>query len=280
VSYIISYGTTRGREGRQNMDTAMRNLEQIQESEPDDGSSRRLGMLAMAALATVMLVFAMGTMLQAGAEDPAEAEDPLAALDRAAGMQLRAEDAPEEDVNVDARALRFHETLSASPSSADDRPEVEAALAAAAAELDHPEPLPPGMGADAVMQALPAAVAASPDNGDLALAMPGDPMVAAALPEVARQREPRARASMGEEGLYTLQVISYRTREEAEIFAEALRGRGHQAFVTEAELGERGVFFRVRIGPFEHARDAERYRTTFEQEEQMNTYVVRRRDEV
>ena len=45
----------------------------------------------------------------------------------------------------------------ASPSSADDRPEVEAALAAAAAELDHPEPLPPGMGADAVMQALPAA---------------------------------------------------------------------------------------------------------------------------
>ena len=136
MSYIISYGTTRGREGRQNMDTAMRNLEQIQESEPDDGSSRRLGMLAMAALATVMLVFAMGTMLQAGAEDPAEAEDPLAALDRAAGMQLRAEDAPEEDVNVDARALRFHETLSASPSSADDRPEVEAALAAAAAELD------------------------------------------------------------------------------------------------------------------------------------------------
>lgn len=50
--------------------------------------------------------------------------------------------------------------------------------------------------------------------------------------------------------------------------------------MTEAELGERGVFFRVRIGPFEHARDAERYRTTFEQEEQMNTYVVRRRDEV
>lgn len=259
------------------MDTAMRNLEQIQESEPDDGSSRRLGMLAMAALATVMLVFAMGTMLQASAEDPAEAEDPLAALDRAAGMQLRAEDAPEEDVNVDARALRFHETLSATPSAADDRPEVEAALAAAAAELDHPEPLPLGT---TMMDALPAAVAASPDNGDLSLGLPGDPMVAAALPEVARQREPRARATVGEEGLYTLQVISYRTREEAEIFAEALRGRGHQAFVTEAELGERGVFFRVRIGPFEHARDAERYRTTFEQEEQMNTYVVRRRDEV
>ncbi len=265
------------------MDTAMRNLEQIQESEPDDGSSRRLGMLAMAALATVMLVFAMGTMLQAGAEDPAEAEDPLAALDRAAGMQLRAEDAPEEDLNVDTRALRFHETLSATPTGADERPEVEATLAAAAAELNHPEPLPmglAGMGADAVMHALPAAVAASPDNGDLSLALPGDPMVAAALPEVARQREPRARATVGEEGLYTLQVISYRTREEAEIFAEALRGRGHQAFVTEAELGERGVFFRVRIGPFEHARDAERYRTTFEQEEQMNTYVVRRRDEV
>ncbi|MCA9575495.1 MAG: SPOR domain-containing protein [Myxococcales bacterium] len=273
------------------MDTEMRNLEQIQETEPDDGSSRRLGMLAMAALATVMLVFAMGTMLQAGAEDPAEAEDPLAALDRAAGSQLRAEAPAEEDVDVDARALRFHETLSATPSAADERPEVEAALAAAAAELNHPEPLPvpaamaqmPAalgvMDTNVVMQALPAAVAASPDNGDLSLAMGGDPLVAAALPAVARQREPRTRASVGAEGLYTLQVISYRTREEAEIFAEALRGRGHGAFVTEADLGERGVFFRVRIGPFENAREAARYRATFEQEEQMNTYVVRRRDE-
>ncbi|MCA9537219.1 MAG: SPOR domain-containing protein [Myxococcales bacterium] len=274
------------------MDTAMRNLEQIQETEPDDGSSRRLGMLAMAALATVMLVFAMGTMLQAGADDPAEAEDPLAALDRAAGTQLRAEEAAEPDVRVDARALRFHETLSATPSGADDRPEVEAALAAAAAELNYPDPLPgvpaamaqmpAGLGvmdSDTVMQALPAAVAASPDSGDLSLAMGGDPMVAAALPAVARQREPRVRASAGSDGLYTLQVISYRTREEAEIFAEALRGRGHQSFVTEAEVGDRGTFFRVRIGPFENAREAARYRATFEQEEQMNTYVVRRRDE-
>ena len=105
------------------------------------------------------------------------------------------------------------------------------------------------------------------------------PMVAAALPAVARQREPRVRASAGSDGLYTLQVISYRTREEAEIFAEALRGRGHQSFVTEAEVGDRGTFFRVRIGPFENAREAARYRATFEQEEQMNTYVVRRRDE-
>lgn len=101
---------------------------------------------------------------------------------------------------------------------------MEAALAAAAAELDHPEPLPPGMGADAVMQALPAAVAASPDNGDLALAMPGDPMVAAALPEVAHQREPRARASMGEEGLYALQVISSAPARRPAILAEAFAG--------------------------------------------------------
>ena len=49
--------------------------------------------------------------------------------------------------------------------------------------------------------------------------------------------------------------------------------------ITVAELGERGVFFRVRIGPFTNAREAARYRATFEQEEQMNTYVVRRRDE-
>ncbi len=275
------------------MDTAMRDLEQIRETEPDDGSTRRLGMLAMAALATVMLVFAMGTMLQAGTQEPTEAEDPLAALDRAAVMQLQPQEAPEEDVNVDARALRFHETLSVTPSASDDRPEVEAALAAAAAELNHPDPLPVQVpaalaqmpaslgvfGTDAVVQALPAAVGASPGGGEIRISVEQDPMMAAALPAVANQREPRARASEGEEGRYTLQIISYRTRDEAEVFAEALRGRGHQAFVTEADLGERGVFFRVRIGPFENARSAQRYRDTFEQEEQMNTYVVRRRDE-
>ena len=87
---------------------------------------------------------------------------------------------------------------------------------------------------------------------------------------------PRARA--GHDGDLTLQVASYRTEEEADIFAEALRARGHAAFVMQAEIPDRGTYYRVRIGPFDTMGEAESYRATFEQEERMNTYVARRRD--
>jgi cell division septation protein DedD len=99
-------------------------------------------------------------------------------------------------------------------------------------------------------------------------------MVASALPAAPA----RERGGVGRDGEYTLQVISYRTSEEAELFADALRSRGHDAFIQEADVEDRGRFYRVRIGPFETQGDAERARRRVEAEEQMSTFVVRRRD--
>ncbi len=61
-------------------------------------------------------------------------------------------------------------------------------------------------------------------------------------------------------------------------FALSLRRRGHRAFVSDAEVPERGHFWRVRIGPFDDRREAASYRSSFEQDENMNTIVIRRRD--
>ena len=47
-------------------------------------------------------------------------------------------------------------------------------------------------------------------------------------------------------------------------------------FVSEAQVDERGHYWRVRVGPFESRREADEYRRRFETEERMNTYVVRR----
>jgi len=62
------------------------------------------------------------------------------------------------------------------------------------------------------------------------------------------------------------------------VFADALRKRGHAAYVTSGSVEGRGTHWRVRIGPFESRREAQNYRTTFEHEEGMNTFIVRKKD--
>jgi len=262
------------------MDTAMRDLEHIQEQETG-GPGRKVATLLMAALATVALVFAMGILLGRSADgEPEAAEDPLAALDRAAGLAPVEADEEEPPPEVAREELTFPESLG----NYDTRPEVEAAVAAAAAELEHPGSVAAGDLAtgrealpsdDGMHAALPAAVAAGPSAEVLARTRETDPMVAAALPD----DEPRRRAPRGMMGDYTLQVISYQNPTDAEVFAEGLRAKGHEAFVVTADIPDRGRHWRVRIGPFDNMRDAQAYREEFEATERMNTYIVRLKDE-
>jgi len=96
--------------------------------------------------------------------------------------------------------------------------------------------------------------------------------VAAAI----RADEPKAGAApRGHEGEFTLQVISYDRPEPSRAFAEGLRAKGHPAFVVTAEVPSRGRYYRVRVGPFKSRAEAETYRRKFEDQEHMNTFVVR-----
>lgn len=256
------------------MDTAMRDLDQMREHGEEEGPGRKAAMLAMAGLATVTLVFAMGVLL-GGSPDASvrTRNDPLAALDQAAALSARGEEPAREAEaaaapTVDPAGMIFHEAL-----VGDDRPEVEAALAQAAAEEAHLDPIAPTVPGETTMQAPTTTVNVAPTPA--AFAPAGDVALApsrSAVPTGA------TRAAAGHDGEITLQVASYRTEQEAEIFAEALRARGHAAFVMQAEIPDRGTYFRVRVGPFDTVGQAESYRATFEQEERMNTYVARRRD--
>jgi cell division septation protein DedD len=71
-----------------------------------------------------------------------------------------------------------------------------------------------------------------------------------------------------------LQVVSYEDRHEAHTFANALRARGHKAFVAEADVPDRGRFYRVRIGPFSTRQEAISYQNRFEELEHMHTILV------
>lgn len=276
------------------MDSAMRDLERMRErDEGGDGTGRRIALLGLAGVTTLGVVLALGLQVGAGsADDTAPESDPLARLDRASGL---APDVPPSDVAgaepdapppVDTLALTFPERL-----QHDDRPEVAAALAAASAELRHPDPLPYAAGAPAVPTlaapiipitaaeiqermpaALPAAIAAG-TGGSLARAAQHDPMVQQALPET----QLGDRAPEGHDGDYTVQVISYDSPEGAHAFAAGLRARGHRAFVMQADVEGRGTVYRVRVGPFDTMAQAQSYRRGFEETERMPVIVVRRR---
>ena len=258
------------------MDTAMRDLERIEEGDATGGRSALVFVLAT--VVTGGLVYGVAQLLNGGAVEAA-AHDPLDAL--GSGSQLAAAagaaaESPDDAIDVDRAALAFPERLGGDP-----RPEVEASFAAAAAEHAQLEAGVALVGAEIAarrqpVDALPAAALATPEGDALAQTAEEDALVSAALPVA--PDEPREQGQVGTDGRFTLQVASYRTRTEANAFAEALRDRGHDAFVLRADVEGRGVFHRVRIGPFETGGAAESYRASFERTERMDTFVVRRRD--
>lgn len=246
------------------MDTAMRDLERIEERSSDEGRGV-LVLSGIGLIAALGIVIAVVAALPDGTES--RAEDPLQMLAIAEETNVEEEaPKPAEDPDLDPETLSFPTTLT------DARPEVAVAVAAAAAELEHLDPVTHKPPRSDIAAGLPAAVTAGPDGEVVEIAAKIDPLVAATVPANTKA------APAGYEGRYTLQVISYRDAEEARIFASALRKRGHAAYVTTGNVEDRGMHWRVRIGPFETRQEAQSYRTTFEREEGMNTFIVRRKD--
>jgi cell division septation protein DedD len=289
------------------MENRMRDLDQLEEHDPEE-RGRRIGTMLMAAVVTVGLTLAIGVVIGKAAEPrDVNEHDPLDQLDRVANPATAATDdsapelAPKALPPVDTTKLTFERELT----EREERPEVIAALEAAAREADTlaaaespTQPASPKT-ADAkpvvesqpvaaiddgyaeqleqlreerVPRAMPAGMTASSASHKLAKAARHDKLVADALPKQSSQ--PRAR--VGEEGEFTLQVISYDTAAAAQAFASGLRSKGHEAFVVAGEVDGRGRYYRVRIGPFKTKPQAEAYRHTFEEQERMNTIVVKR----
>ena len=265
------------------MDSAMRDIERIEEAGNDRG--HRFGAVILALVVLVAVVVSVGLMVS-DSETPMDVPDPLASLDRVSAEALVSSErgssmdpaALDDEVSLDSMA--FPETL-----GRDERPEVQVALIAAAAEYEHPDPIvdedypPPAETSPSPSDdlrpstrvVLPAAVAAGPGSEALERGPIRDPLM-----EAVTDAPEGPMVATGSEGPYTIQVISYQNPEQANAFADTLRERGHRAFVVSADIPGRGMHWRVRVGPFETERDAEGYRDSFEAQEQMNTIVIRR----
>jgi cell division septation protein DedD len=295
------------------MNSRVRDLDQIQEEDGDD-RGRRLGTIAMATLAVIGLTLAVGVMIGRAAEPAPVTDDPLAKLERAAAASTKPAPAAKQTEaaqtapKVDTTKLSFPSTLA----DDEDRPEVLAALKAAEAEAAALEAQPEApavpaavaaarasdvdrddeaevqdgdaktssaeikVSAEEMVASIPAASAAGSGARHLRKVGKHDPMVAAAI----RNDDSKLEASpRGHDGEFTLQVISYDQPEPSRAFAEGLRAKGHAAFVVAADVPDRGRYYRVRIGPFKSREQANAYRAKFEDEEHMNTFVVREKTE-
>jgi len=88
----------------------------------------------------------------------------------------------------------------------------------------------------------------------------GAPASAASQPAEAVAVEPVApKESTNAQGRFSLQAAAFPTQVGADEFAEKLKRTGLPSYVVPAELARRGRWFRVRVGRFNAAEEAQRF---------------------
>jgi cell division septation protein DedD len=250
------------------MDSAnVRNLEQIQETDKD-GRSARVATLLLSGIGGAAIVIA-AVMSFKQSEPPAESKaDPLAAL---VARSKRPESTPPEAVH--SSEVTFPALLSDS-----ERPTT--ALAAVKDERGHlvgpdavPDPeatlLPPPPAEKLRVVPLPAGTLLDETK---VTREPKDQLIALANDVSKVDGSPEA--IPGAEGGFQLQIASFKDLGDADRFAEQLRKRGHRAYRQPAYVADRGLWHRVRIGPFKTKLAAERYKFDFDKKERMSSFLV------
>jgi cell division septation protein DedD len=243
----------------------VRNLDDIQEEERGSRGTRLLSLL-LASLAGAGIVTAGVVVSQKGDARVADTRDPLAEL------VANAKGAGPSSDKLDTRDVSFPGILS-------DQDKPTTALAAVKDERGRLVP-------QAAIPAEPAAPPPATDRlpvvplpvGDLLSATPvttapkdGLTAMAAGASKIPGDG---ALAPAGMDGGFQLQVASFKDQPDADRLVEDLRRRGHRAFRLAAQVPDKGLWHRVRIGPFKTKFEATKYKSDFERTERVSPFVV------
>jgi cell division septation protein DedD len=74
---------------------------------------------------------------------------------------------------------------------------------------------------------------------------------------------------------FTLQLSSFQDKAEAEAFLSTMRSAGFQAYVTEADVGGKGTFYRVRLGSYRSLEAANDAKAEYEKAARKTAQVMR-----
>ncbi|MGE5788487.1 MAG: SPOR domain-containing protein [Myxococcales bacterium] len=239
-----------------------RNLDEIRE---EDGRSNGSRWIAMALFAVAGTAIAVATIVGTRRPGPAQQSqvDPLAELAGKARARATSEK-PENNIGFPAVLSDQQKPTTALAAVKDEDGRLIAAPAPAASVSAPP---------------LSATITGTPiAAGDLLRAtnvtnQPHDELtrlaVAAAKPAADGELAPE-----GREGGFQIQVASFRSAEDADAFVLDLRRRNHKAYRQAAYVPDRGLWHRVRIGPFKTKYEAVNYRNQLERAERIAGFVI------
>ncbi|WP_305046097.1 SPOR domain-containing protein [Geoalkalibacter sp.] len=201
--------------------------------------------------------------IQVAKEEPAPAVPP-AAVSPAAPVPTPVAPAPqaeEESTGTEKPPLTFFDTLpkgqDAPLGSGINRPPT-----APAASPDAPSSEPQ-----------PAATAVLRPTGSLPASAPAARTPA---PVVAPAPAPARTAPTAADGRFVVQVGSFRSAEDARNLSDRLKTKNFPAFVQQADLGDKGTWYRVRIGPYAESADAQSVVARLKSEERIDAFVAGR----
>ena len=213
------------------------------------------------------LVFVLGVMVGKRVEARAHVDesastsaslDPLAALDQLAG---------DTDEN-----LKFRGALSGSTEplgKVDDSLEIAAAgLAAADAQVEAAESLTKeiktGQRVEAQKLAEQQAAAKAEQEKRAQQAKAAEEAAAAKAAEDEKKSTK-----------FTLQLSSFKDSAEADAFFEKVKSAGYAPYIVEANVDNKGTWFRVRLGGYSNYDDAVTAKAKFEADQKIIAYVTR-----
>ncbi len=108
-------------------------------------------------------------------------------------------------------------------------------------------------------------------------AAPPSPTTSETAPETRAETPPeRPMPSSAGEGRFVVQVASFRAEDDARKLSERLAKKDYSAFVQSADLGEKGTWYRVRIGPFANSGQARQVVDKIGREENLSAFVAGR----
>lgn len=102
-----------------------------------------------------------------------------------------------------------------------------------------------------------------------------DVVKAAALPTVPTPK-PVTEQTASVDIAFVVQVASFRTREDADKLADHLKGYQLSTFVESADLGTKGVWYRVLTGPYASRESADQTAKLLQEKERLSALVRKR----
>ena len=76
-------------------------------------------------------------------------------------------------------------------------------------------------------------------------------------------------------GTHSVQIGSFGSVGDAIALKKKMLGKYYPAFVVEADLGKKGLWYRVRIGPYKNSAAAKRAQKVLEEKEQIKGFISR-----